>query len=265
MISKLEYEILKSNVLKLEKEYGYEPEFKYKLIDKSFLFEDFDFFKEELSILVKNYGFQVTFMNENESYYNSIMFGKLSKWFKKMYLKNHLYWLKHNFEKQLDIKTLNELPVKDQVIAKYSADLQNQLNLDSIQKNKFIEITANYYFKNIDDLLYISKKYDELPSTYNLGLVQNYRTVLIHNFRENTNKTWNLLFPYIKKSYMKNQITNVIFQDFDFYCYLKNGFQKFNSFKINQIPPSFRKNGNEIPIEDKEFLESFKKEVNWEN
>ena len=52
-----------------------------------------DNFKKDLLVLVKDYGFKIDYLTTNENYYNDLMNGKLSNWFKKMYLKNHLICL----------------------------------------------------------------------------------------------------------------------------------------------------------------------------
>lgn len=268
MISKSEYEILKSNVLKLEKEYGYEPEYKYKLIDKSFQFEDFDFFKEELSILVKNYGFQVTFMNENESYYHSIMFGELSKWFKKMYLKNHLYWLKHNFEKQVDLRKLNEIEIKNQCVNKFSGKISLIPSLDSIEKVQLLSKLSDYFYSNVEEIHVVSNKINSYPTGKSFALIQNsFGIAEIHNyqFEKNFIKGWDLMYPFYKKSYINDETTYMHFRNHDNFFYLHYGYQVFGLINIDGVPEYYRKNNDPIPIKDKEFLESFKKEVNWEN
>jgi hypothetical protein len=85
----------------------------------------------------------------------------------------------------------------------------------------------------------------------------------VHNFQTNISKTWELLFPLVKKAYIKNEIDNVIFQNYDFYCFLKNGYQEFNSYKIEQIPKQFRKNNNSIPLKDEKEFVKIKLEFKW--
>tara|TARA_R110002012_G_scaffold303710_1_gene505710 strand:+ start:9799 stop:10104 length:306 start_codon:yes stop_codon:yes gene_type:complete len=53
----LNYELAKSEILKLEETYGHETNLKYFLLDRSFENNDIDFFKPELAILVRNHGF----------------------------------------------------------------------------------------------------------------------------------------------------------------------------------------------------------------
>ena len=87
---------------------SYEPDFRYHMVlSNAYKLNKLDIFKKELEILVEKYGFDVAYMSEKEVYYDAITTGKLSSWFKKMYLKKHFVWLKNNFEKQIDLKKLN--------------------------------------------------------------------------------------------------------------------------------------------------------------
>lgn len=258
------YNNVKKNIEQLNKDYGFEVELKKRLIEKSFLIGDITFFKNQLTILTKNHGFNVAYMNESETYYSSIMTGDLSKWFKKMYLKNHTIWLKNNFEKQIDLKKINEINSKDKTLASLYVKVKSIPDLDTLQLNKVIEYFNEKYFENIQVLNTISEKNKFLPNEKNYAIIQNsYNNVLIHNFIENLNETWNLLFPYLKKAYLNNEIDYVVFKNYDFYCYLKNGYQEFNSYTIDQIPENFRKNNDLIPLKNKEWFEKIKIEFKW--
>ncbi|MEO8234755.1 MAG: hypothetical protein ABI549_05015 [Flavobacterium sp.] len=71
------FEKLKKSIEKLEKDYNtYEPDFRYHLLlQNAYNLNKIDFFKDQLTILVEKYGFDVAYMTEKESYYNNIMKG----------------------------------------------------------------------------------------------------------------------------------------------------------------------------------------------
>lgn len=259
-----DYNKVKKKIEFLEKEYGFETGLKKRLIEKSFLNGDIVFFKKQLSILTEKYGFDVSYMNENENYYTSIMVGNLSKWFKKMYLKKHTIWLKHNFEKQIDLRKLNEINTKDKILASLYVKVKSIPDLDSVQQNKVITYFNDSYFQNIIEIYAISKRNNFLPNEKNFAVIQNnYNNAIIHNFIENLDRTWGLLFPYFKEAYLNNEIDYVVFKNYDFYCYLKHGYTEFNSYTIDQIPQEFRKNNNDIPLKNNEWYEKIKKEFKW--
>ncbi len=265
--SKIEYAILKKNILKLEGQSGgYEPDFKYRLLNSSFTHNDILFFKKELSLLVEKYGFNVAYMSGDEKYYNAIMKGDLSKWFKKMYLKCHTKWLKNNFEKQIDLRKLNELAVKDQLVNSYAANVSEIPGLDSIQKERNMKLLSSYFYKNASTLHHITQKHQNLPTAKSFALVQNgYGIVTIHNLQAKANydNYWTLFYPYYKKAYLKDQIDYMIFRNYDNLSYLHYGYQVFGLISIKNIPDHYRKSNGEIPIKDPDFAKKIKSEFKW--
>jgi hypothetical protein len=213
--------------------------------------------------LVKEYGFKIDYLNATENYYNDITIGKLATWFKEMYLKNHFIWLNNNFEKLSDIRILNEVNVKDQVIARLSSEIIT-LELKPSDSVKIHTRIKNLNCENLQLIYDISKKNNVFVLSKKFPIIQNrLNNSIVHNFQTNISKTWELLFPLVKKAYIKNEIDNVIFQNYDFYCFLKNGYQEFNSYKIEQIPKQFRKNNNSIPLKDEKEFVKIKSEFKW--
>ena len=224
-----------------------------------------DNFKKDLLVLVKNYGFKIDYLTTNENYYNDLMNGKLSNWFKKMYLKNHLIWVENNFDKLNDIRALNEINIKDQTLAKLS-NVMLDVNLNQSDSIKIYTVIQRLNAENLQLIYKISEKNNCFILSKKFPVIQNnLNSAIIHNFQMNLDDSWNLLFPYIKTAYKNNGIDNVIFQNYDFYRYLKDGYQEFNSYKIEQIPPDFRKDQDTIPLKNVDFFNEFKKEMIWEN
>ena len=232
------YDLLK----KMDTEFGYEKDIHLKILEFSYFHNDLDNFKKDLLVLVKNYGFKIDYLTTNENYYNDLMNGKLSNWFKKMYLKNHLIWVENNFDKLNDIRALNEINIKDQTLAKLS-NVMLDVNLNQSDSIKIYTVIQRLNAENLQLIYKISEKNNCFILSKKFPVIQNnLNSAIIHNFQMNLDDSWNLLFPYIKTAYKNNEIDNVIFQNYDFYRYLKDGYQEFNSYKIEQIPPDFRKN-----------------------
>ena len=255
------YDLLK----KMDTEFGYEKDIHLKILEFSYFHNDLDNFKKDLLVLVKNYGFKIDYLTTNENYYNDLMNGKLSNWFKKMYLKNHLIWVENNFDKLNDIRALNEINIKDQTLAKLS-NVMLDVNLNQSDSIKIYTVIQRLNAENLQLIYKISEKNNCFILSKKFPVIQNnLNSAIIHNFQMNLDDSWNLLFPYIKTAYKNNEIDNVIFQNYDFYRYLKDGYQEFNSYKIEQIPPDFRKNQDPIPLKDVDIFNEFKKEMIWEN
>lgn len=261
------YQKAKNRILELEKIYGYEAELKYSLINYSYQNNDIEFFKTELAILVKKYGFQLIYLNGKESYYNAITNGELAEWYKSMFLKNHFIWLENNFDKQIDLKKLNDIKTKDQLINKYTREIWNELELDSTQKTKQNNLISDFYFANISELHKITLDNKNYPTGKTFALVQNNFSVAeIHNLqaKPNIERFWILFYPHYKKAYLNNEITYAIFKNYDQMSFVHFGNQHFGLVKINEIPEVYSKyNLTEIPIVDLEFYKKIKNEFNW--
>jgi hypothetical protein len=265
-ITDAEYKQLKAAIIKLERQYGYETNLKKRLLETAYIHKDIDFFKAELSILVKEHGFDVAYMRETESYYPAIMKDELAAWFKPMYLKNHTEWLSNNFDKQIELRKLNGIHEKDQALTAFAMRVLNVQGLDNVQQEAIKKLLGEYHLKNFEPVLDIAQKRKIFPNEKNFSVLENgYDTTLIHNFQfqRNLDIVWDKLFPYIKKAYAQNEITDVIFRNYDFYHYQHYGSQVFDSYTYDKMLEQFRQKQNPIPIKDKVWLDAFKKEFGW--
>jgi hypothetical protein len=164
------------------------------------------------------------------------------------------------------LRKLNTIHEKDQFITAFAMKVLNIPSLDSLEQETVKEKLSEYYLSNISPLLESSSKHGMFINDGNFAVLQNgYDTALIHNFQfqRNMDIVWQKLFPYIKQSYAQNEITDVIFRNYDFYHYQHYGSQVFDSFTYDKIPEQFRQNQNPIPIKDKAWLDTFKQEFEW--
>lgn len=264
LLDKRVYDKTYSLLKNMDDEFGYEKDIHLKFLEYSYFHNELHDFKSDLTILVKEYGLKVDYLTTNENYYIDLMNGKLSNWFKKMYLKNHLKWVENNFDKLNDIRVLNEINIKDQTLAKLS-NVMIDVNLNQSDSIKIYSLIQRLNAENLQLIHKISEKSNCFVLSKKFPIIQNnLNSAIIHNFQMNIDDSWNLLYPYIKIAYKNNEIDNVIFQNYDFYRYLKDGYQEFNSYKIEQIPPDFRKNKDSIPLNNVDFFNEFKKEMKWE-
>ncbi|RWX01598.1 hypothetical protein [Flavobacterium cerinum] len=264
--NKAEYLKLKEGIVKLEKQYGYETNLKKRILEAAYVHNDITYFKAELTLLVKDHGFDVAYMSGDENYYSAIMKGALTKWFKEMYLKSHSEWLNNNFDKQIELRKLNAIHEKDQFVTSFAMNVLNVPGLDTAQKDAVKEHLAEYHYKTLLPVLDVVKTRNLLPNDKNFAVLQNnYDTALIHNlqFKGNMDRVWEILFPVYKNAYMAYDITNVMFQNYDFYHYQHYGTQVFDSYTIDQIPEQSRKGNKAIPVEDAVWLGKLKKEFKW--
>jgi len=261
------YPLAKKRILKLEDKYGYEPELKYRLINQSFRNNDLDFFKKELTILVEKYGFQLIYLSGTEAYYEEITKGELSGWFKEMYLENHFKWMKNNFDKQLDLKKLNDIRDKAFLIRKHTNLLSKKLELDSIQNSNKYKVMSELDFENIADLYEVTQKREAYPTGKSFALIQRgFIRAEINNLeaKENFERFWLLFYPFYKKAYLNNEISYIHFKNYDSYSYIHHGYQKFGLLNSEDIPDLHMNTGlKEVPLQDFDFYFKILKEFNW--
>ncbi|MGX7667194.1 hypothetical protein [Flavobacterium pedocola] len=268
-VANAEYLKAKELVLKLDEDYGYEADLHLKLINLSYKHNDLEFFKTQLSKLVEKHGFTIAYMTGQESYGDAILKGELAAWFKPVYIKNHAVWLEQNFEKQLDLKKLNDARLRDQVIAVFGVKLQEKIQ-DPVVLPKITEIQNEMLFNVIGDVYKISRKYDLFPTGKNFGLIQqDFSGLMQHNFMvsQNLERTWILFEPYFKKGYLKHDLDYGYYKKYDIYSFGVTGFQKYGLISVSDLPQYLiydKDQIKEVPVQNAFFAEKEKRALGWQ-
>ncbi|WCM41485.1 hypothetical protein MG290_11055 [Flavobacterium sp. CBA20B-1] len=264
------YQKLKADIKELEKlEEKPNPEILHSKLSSIYKFKDIDYFKEILTLLTRYYGYNVSYLSGKENYYESIIYGNLSNWFKEMYIKNHSEWLSENLDKQKTIFELNTLADKDQIVNGISTDIYQSLKLNEEQKQIIDNILDKHSFNNAQILLDISSKIGSLPTGNSFSLIQkDYGYVELHNLQRvnNFEKLWTSFYPLYKTSYLNKDISSIKFRTIDFTKYRHDGKQIFNLIKIEDFHESWRNNPNDkdIPLADPEQTKKLRQELGWE-
>lgn len=260
------YLYTKKNILKLEETTGFNADLRHMLLSDMYQYNDLDLFRSTLEEFVKTYGFHVAYMKGDEPYYNALIRNELADWFKPMYLKNHLIWLEANWDKQVDMRVLNELKTRDQLVNGYAATIQSMPNLNKESKTKVLEYLSEYYTDNAVDLLKITRKHKTFPTSKSFGLIQNdFGVVVIHNIQSKYtyDKYVDYFISYYKEAYVRGEIDYTIFKNIDNYSYVHHNNSIFGLVKADEIPPIYKQIEGEIPIRDSKKLEEYKREFKW--
>lgn len=241
----------------------------YSSLDFMYKQNDLDYFKETLTLLTRNYGFNLTYATGYEIYYDAIIKGALADWFKEMYIKNHSEWLSKNLDKQIDIYRLNRLRYDDQLVHRAILNIQHIHGLTSEQKEELRKIDIQYFDRNLDVLLEISNKINHIPTGNSFALIQNhYGIVETHAMQqpEIIDKAWKGLYPFYKTSYLDKDISSIPFKNIDSHMYKYNGKQVFDLLRIESFHESWRNNPDdkEIPLFDAELTKKLRTELGWE-
>lgn len=263
------YNKIKENIKNLEElEEKPNPEILNSKLRYFFEQNDFDYFKEKLTLLTRYYGYNVSYLSGKENYYESIMYGNLADWFKEMYIKNHSEWLSENLDKQNTIFELNTLADKDQIVNGISADIYRSLKLNEEQQAIINHILDKHSFNNAQTLLDISSNIGSLPTGNSFSLIQkDYNYVELHNLQRANNfeKLWKSFYPFYKTSYLNKDISSIKFKTVDFTKYRHDGTQIFNLIKIEDFHESWRRNPDdkEIPIDNSVQTKKLRTELGW--
>lgn len=263
------YQKLKIDIKALEKlEEKNNPEILHAALPDIYKFKDIDYFKEVLTLLTREYGFNLSYASGYENYYDAIIQGDLAVWFKEMYIKNHSEWLSENLDKQIDIYRLNNLKEKDQLVHKAILGIQNIKGLTNDQIQELKRIDGTYFDKNLNTLLEISNKIKNLPTGNSFALIQNYYGIVeTHAMQrpETFEKAWQSLLPFYKTSYLNKNTSSINLRNIDMHMYKYNGKQLFNLIKIEDVPESWRNNPDdkEIPLADPEQIKKLRQELGW--
>lgn len=208
---------------------------------------DINFYKKQIKSLMQDYGWTYTY---NDTLDNTINKSKLLRYIKSL---NLIEWtirksdkyscrpkMKHPLTKSF-IEIVNSMLYLDQEITR----LVPNNSIDSISmdcRNKFI---SEIDFNNIKKIIDLCKQNDGLiPNNFDNGIGTYYKLQIIiwHNLKTERNfqKSWDLLLPYIEKTYFAGKIGFTIFMLYDKCCYQHYGYQYYGTL------------GKEAQIKDKE-------------
>lgn len=217
--------------------------------------------------LVEHYGFDILQLNNRLSYYQALVTGELSNWFKMHYPPLRAKWLENNLEKLPYIKALNDLYVKDQTLANLYSTINSQDFKDEKAKEIldtiFLEETKSHFL----ELLNIYKKIETYPSAKSFALPQSsHFLVEMHALKipSISLECLEQIYPYYEKTYLNNQITYLVFRDFDTQLILSKGKQYFGTVKESEIPESFLDKSGKIPVVDAVHLKERRTKLGWD-
>lgn len=265
-----EYHRLKADLKKLESiDNKPNPELLYNKLNYFYQNNDLKYFKETLTLLTRKYGFNLSYASGEENYYEAIIHGDLAKWFRKMYVKNHSKWLSKNLDKQIDIYKLNRLSYDDQLVHIAILKVRSIEGLTEEQLQKLRKMDGNYFKRNLNVLLNVSKKTNTLPTGNSFALIQNgYYLTEVHAMQHEDlfENAWQSLYPFYKTSYLNNDNSSILFRNIDAHMYQYNGKQVFDLLRIENIPDGAKNNPDdtEIPLVNPEQTKKLRAELGWE-
>lgn len=243
ILEKGDYNLAKKRLLFYEKTVVFDPMYKLSFLEFSLVNKDIKYFKKEVSFLIKDYGYSYNFLDTvgeslNISINWAIRENGLTNWLAEASRKLHPKWVQKKPEVLSYSNKLDQLRIADQQIRKISfvlfPGIMKSTN-DSIVIQSFYKIydslKSSIDLENIIALQNICINNNGLPTNYDSGFSVSKKVGLIitHNLKEGKNlkQTWERIFPYVEKAYLKGKISSLLLYNYDYYLNTHYGYQYY--------------------------------------
>lgn len=194
---------------------------------------DTNFYKDRMTYLMINYGWNY---NNIEKHSLSALTSELSKnnmhkWTFRASQKHFPVWLKNNMESILIQEKVQAILHTDQSIRGLLFSID-----DSTELNVIYRMITEIDFNNLIEICELSDENNEvLLNDFDNGIAiyNNVQLVLWHNLKskENFQKSWDLILPYIEKAYFQKKIDSDPFKMYDIWSLNHKGYQYFGTLK----------------------------------
>jgi len=200
VLSNENYEDAKSHYVEFSSKYAIDPAQTYLFLYKSLSNNDISFFKKKMSQLIIESGKKYTQIDsvqeiDNGEFIQLMQSKGLIEWAIQISTKNHLNWLKKNYE----VLPLIELGIKLNAVNYSLKKFQHTFNFNPDEVNFNDSVYNSLQFKNIEELSKFCEVFNTYPNSFDHGLTyaSNFDQILLQNLKIKANffKTWELLSP----------------------------------------------------------------------
>lgn len=187
--------------------------------------EDVEYFKMSVTNLILDFGYKFnrtdTLRYEENEFNDLVCDKKLHYWLIERCDQLYPEWIKHNPEKFDINQKLEKLRVVDQTRG-YFYQLYDSCSMSE-------DALKSMDYQNFVELLMICKQnHNRVPNYYDLGFNSEWHLILLHNLRkENMLEIWNMILPYIERTYFEHKIGDGYFRLFDDLMNRELGYQYY--------------------------------------
>lgn len=238
-----DYSAAKKKLINYEKTMVFDPMYKISFLEYSLANKDIKYFKNEISSLIKNYGYHFNMSDTmSESLSKPINWAihenGLTYWLAEISKKLYPKWVKNHPEAHSYFSKLDQSRTADQQIRKISFVLFPGLmksTSDSVVIKSFYKIydslKCSIDLENIISIQNICINKGALPTNFDSGFTISKIIGLIisHNLKEGKNlkQTWERLYYYVEKAYMDGKVSSLLLYEYDYYLNVHYGFQYY--------------------------------------
>jgi hypothetical protein len=236
VLSNENYEDAKSHYIEFSAKYSIDPAQTYLFLYKSLSNNDISFFKKKMSQLIIESGKKYTQIDsvqeiDNGEFIQLMQSKGLIEWAIQTSTKNHLNWVKKNYE----VLPLIELGIKLNAVNYSLKKFQHTFNFNPDEINFNDSVYNSLQFKNIEELAKFCEVFNTYPNSFDHGLTyaSNFDQILLQNLKIKANffKTWELLSPYIEKKYLEGKLSFMKFVYYDQMSVRHFGYQFYGTLE----------------------------------
>lgn len=215
--------------------------------------QDVEFYKKRIIPLIRSYGWSYNYSDtlltatSRSLLLDEIKRNGLTNWTVRKSAKYYQKWAANNPQAVLYTTKINELIYADQAIRKCIP-----AETETVNSELYDAILSEFDYNNLLKIIDLCIANDGLiPNNFDDGVTTYYKInfIIWHNLKDpNTiQKTWNLLLPYIEKTYFAGKISYTLFMAYDKWNYQFFGYQYYGTL------------GENVPVKDADLLEERRK------
>jgi hypothetical protein len=267
-----DYQKAKAIYVIYQKKYSFDPNYIRLFLDYSLKNKDVKFFKKEIKILIKNYGFSYSSEDTlkskfEDTFYSGIYDLDLHHWLISASRKYYPKWMSKHPDAIEYERLISLLHTRDQLIRGLSFkyhDVYNQICKENVYDTLLIKRVNQIYNSKFDKIFYSTdcENIKKIASTFlkNNKMITNFdcfnfgnhvNFIVFHNFKGGVNldETWNSLHIYFEQAYIDGFDSGRFFRSYDYYLNLYQGLQYYGTL------------GENIPLKDPETFKERKERL----
>jgi hypothetical protein len=214
---------------------------------------DTNFYKDRMTYLMKNYGWNYNYIETHSlsSLSSELCKNNMFKWTWKASQEYYPIWVKNNMEKLVMQEKFRAISHTDQSIRSLLTLAEDTTELKIISR-----MINQIDFNNLTEICNLSDENNGvLINDFDIGIAvyNNVHFILWHNLKskENFQKSWDLILPYIEKAYFQKKIGSHPFIIYDTWSVNHFGYQYYGTFS------------DTVPVIDSLLLEKMKKKYQF--
>lgn len=224
-----DYELAKKLLIKYENQII--PQDMVFVLEDILSVGDTSFYKDRMTYIMKNYGWNYNYIETHSlsSLSSELSKNNMFKWTRMASQEYYPIWVKNNMEKLMIQEKVKAILHTDQSIRGLLS-----LAKDSTESDFIYRMIMEIDFNNLIEICSLSDENNGvLLNDFDTGVAiyNNVLLILWHNLKskENFQKSWDIILPYIEKAYFERKIDSSPFKMYDIWSVNHNAYQYYGT------------------------------------